>query len=166
MESGNEERFLKWITDTLSGWQIPTVTVFLVTLHRNGNFLLCTHLNVNLLSDSECSQTRITEFIHRFPLLGWSCVAAGWMAAGAEVANFTAPLPRSSWLVCENVTSLSVPLPPLPAPHSPVSSTTATCSSAGNLTPLCESRRAVAEYVYHKLIATSTIPNTSIDVAT
>lgn len=68
-------------------------------------------------------------------------VAARWIAAGAEVANFTAPLPHSPWLVCENVTSLRVPPPPPYLPPSLANSSTATCSSVGNLTPLCELKR-------------------------
>lgn len=66
-----------------------------------------------------------------------------------------------------HVAECTPPSSPYPAPHSPESSTTATCSSIGNLTPLCEWRRAVAEYgapQTYRYIHISTVPNISIGV--
>lgn len=71
------------------------------------------------------------------------------LAAGAEVANFTTPLPGFPGLVCENVTSSNTTPATLVPPPAP------TCSSLGNLTPL-ESRacRLILHYQTYSFLAT------------
>lgn len=78
----------------------------------------CFTSRYSTLGRHACSEIWITEFIHRFPPLGWRCVAAGWrLAPRLQISRRPCLAPRGLFAKMSRRWVYPSPTPPPSSPQ-------------------------------------------------